>query len=102
MIMSACAASASDLCLRAATATVRFRAEIETVGPRIVLYCPRAGRHDQSAVLPQGPGVPAALALFRPGRPAWLRPNAGGGRRPRVAPWDVDGLAYSRARSGFW
>ena len=34
----------------------------------------------------KGPGVPAALALYRPGRPAWLRPNADGGRRPRVAP----------------
>ena len=37
----------------------------------------------------------------RPGRPAWLRPTAGGGRRPRVAPCDADGLACGRARSGF-
>jgi hypothetical protein len=34
------------------------------------------GRHDdRSAVLPRGPGVPAALALSRPGRPAF--PAAG-------------------------
>jgi hypothetical protein len=44
-----------------------------------------------------GPGGTCGSCAFPPRRPAWLRPGAGGGRRPRVAPCDADGLAHDRA-----
>ena len=57
--------------------------------------------HDQSAVLPRGLGYLRLLGFPAPAGQLSQLPGAGGGRRPRVAPCDADGLAYGRARSGF-